>query len=249
MYLVGIGDLRGTIDDAIRPLADDLGTTPYELRLLLNAGLPAVVLATVDQSLAQAAVATIARQGHAPIACARHDVVPSARMTSLRDFQLTKNGLSAHSGSGDPLSFNDIAVMLRATHRTTSETTEEVRERNLRPVMAIATGGLVMSKTTTRTVTSRTAHNEQVLYIFRRSSAPPWLLRERSAHYSGLGEALRPTSLENFATTIGKLRECAHDAAYDERLKSSRPLRGIADAIEATDIYAHLLATYLAKRL
>ncbi len=249
MNLVAIGDLRGTIDDAIRPLASDLDTTPYELRLVLNAGLPAVVLTTVDESLARAAVAAIARHGHAAISCDRRDVVPSSGMTLLRDFQLEKTGLLAHLGSGDQLSYADIAVMLRATHRTTSETTEEVKERKLRPVMAIATGGLVLSKTTARTVTSSRAHNEQVLYIFQRGAAPPWLLRERSAHYGGLGAELRPTSLENYATTIRRLRECAPHAVYDERLMRNRPLRGVADGIEATDVYAHLLAKHLAKRL
>ena len=86
MQIVAIGELRGTVDDAIRPLASDLGTTPYELRLALNAGFPAVVLVTVDETLAKAALAAIARHGHAPIACDRRDVVSSSRMTLLRGF-------------------------------------------------------------------------------------------------------------------------------------------------------------------
>jgi hypothetical protein len=247
MHIVAIGELRGSIDDAIRPLAADLQTTPYELRLTLNAGFPAVVLVTVDETLAQAAVAAIARHGHAPITCDRNDVVPSSRMTLLRSFKFTAGGVTAHSGSDEELPYGDIAVVLRAMHRTTTETTETVKERKLRPVMAIASGGLVMSKTTKRTVTSNTAQNEQVLYIFRRSGAPPWLLRERSAQYVGLGTELKPTSLENFNNTIQGLRKRAPGASYDERLKSSRPLRGVADGVDATDILAHLLAKHLAR--
>ena len=247
MYLVAIGELRGTIDDAIRPLASDLGTTPYELRLLFNAGLPAVVLTTVDESLARAAVAAITRHGHTPLFCARHDVVSSEHMTWLRDFQFSKTGLVPQAGSSDLLVYSDITVVLRATHRTTSETTQDLKERKLNPVMAVATGGLVMSKTTTRTVTSKTAHNEPVVYIFGRNTITPWLLKERAARYVGLAEHLRPTSLENFAITIRLLREHAPAAAYDERLMSSRPIRGVADGIEATDLYAHLLAIHLAR--
>jgi hypothetical protein len=247
MYLAAIGELQGTIDDAIRPLASDLGITPYELRLVFNAGLPAVVLVTADETQARAAVAAIARHGHAALFCARRDVVPSGHMTLLRDFQFAKSAIVPQAGSSDRLPYDDIAVMLRATHRTTSETTEDVKERKLRPIMAVATGGLVLSKTTTRTVTSQTAHNETVVYLFRRSASPPWILKERSARYIGLGEYLRPTSLENIATTVRLLREYAPEAAYDERLMSSRPIRGVADGIEATDLFAHLLAMHLSN--
>jgi hypothetical protein len=248
MHLVAIGQLRGPIDTAVAPLAGDLGTTPYELRLLLNAGFPAVVLATVDESFARAAFAAVLRHGHAALLCDRREVVPSARMPRLRDFELAKDGLVARAGSSERLRYDDIAVLLRAAHRTTTETTQEVKERKLRPVMAIATAGLIRSKTTTREVVTRTEQREQVLYLFRRSGESPWLLRERSTHYGGLGADLRPTSLENFSTTIRRLRERAPGAAYDERLLTSRPIRGVADGIDATDILAHLLAAHLAPR-
>ncbi len=245
MHLVAIGELQGPIEAAIRPLAADLGTTAYELRLLLHAGFPAVVLATVDEKLARAAFDTIARHGHLPIACQRSEIVPSGRMTLLRDFELATDGIVPHAGANDRLRYDDIGVMLRATHQTTTETIEAVKERKLRPVVAIATGGLVLTKTTTREVATRTEHREQALYLFRRSRQAPWLLRERSARYGGLGSELRPTSFDNFATTVRRLREHAPGAAYDERLMNSRPVRGVAQGVEATDLLAHLLALYL----
>jgi hypothetical protein len=248
MHLVAIGEIRGPIGAAIGPLAAELGTTAYELRLVLNAGFPAVVLATAEETLARAASAAISRHGHTPVACNRRDVVPSARMTSLRDFRFAEDGVVPRAGSSDRLGYSDIAVLLRATHRTTAESVEQVKERKLRPVMAIATGGLVLSKTTTREVITRTEDREQVLYMFRRSGESPWLLRERSAHYGGLGAALRPTSLENFSSTVARLRESAPGAAYDERLVNSRPIRGVVNGVEATDILAHLLAVHLARQ-
>ena len=248
MYLVAIGELKGEVDAAIRPLASDLDMTPYELRLAVNAGFPAVVLVTVDESLARTAAATIARHGHMPIFCDRRAIAASAQMTLLRDFRFKSDALLAQQVSDERLAYADISVLLRATHRTSSETTQQVKERKLRPVMAIASGGLVLSKTTTRTVTSSTAHNEQVLYIFSHDSGPPWLLKERSAQYGGLGDRLSATSFENFGTTIQMLRKLCPRAVYDERLKTSRPLRGVADGVEATDIYAHMLAMLLANR-
>lgn len=247
MYLVAIGSLKASIDEALKPLANDLGTTPYELRLLLNAGCPAVVLATVDEAAARAAVAAIQRNGHGAVFLDRREVVTNDQMTLLREPQFTPGGLQAHPETGDRLPYGDIAVILRAIHRTSSETTQTVKQRQLRPVMAVATGGLIMSKTTTKSVTSSSVKTEAVLYIFRHSPQKPWLLHERQVRYTGLGAELRPTSLENFMLMIRKLRERAPDAHYDERLMNSRPMRGVAEGVEATDLFAHLLALHLAS--
>ena len=73
------------------------------------------------------------------------------------------------------------------------------------------------------------------------------ILRERSARYKGLGADLRPSSFENFATTLRHLRERAPGAFYDDRLMSARPIRGVIDGIPATDILAYLLAAHAAK--
>jgi len=167
-------------------------------------------------------------------------------MTALRDFQLEPDALVADT-SGERLPYDDMLALLRASHRTTSVRTEDVKERKFRPGMAIATGGLVLSKTTTREVTSRSETRQQVLYLFRRSGAVPMILRERGARYRGLGAELRPTSLENFATTIRRLRERAPRAFYDERLMSGRPIRGVVEGIPAADILAYLLAAWAAK--
>jgi hypothetical protein len=105
-----------------------------------------------------------------------------------------------------------------------------------------------MSKKTTREVVTRADQREQVLYIFRRSGASAWILRERSALYGGLGADLRPSSFESFAATVARLRMSAPEAAYDERLMNSRPVRGVAVGVEAADIYAHLIAQHLQSR-
>lgn len=247
MHLVAIAELAGTAELATGPLATALETTAYELRLVLNAGLPAVVTATVDEARANRAAAAIVRHGHVAVACDRADVTPSARMTSLRSFRLEADCLRPDAGSGARLPYADIGALLRATHRSTTETTETVKERKFRPVMAAATGGLVLSKKTTREVTTRIELREQVLYVFPRTGSAPWILREREAHYGGLGADLSPSSAASFQTTIARLRERAPHAKYDERLMSGRPIRGVAEGVDAADILAHLLATSLLR--
>lgn len=247
MELVAIAELRGPADATIGPLAAGLETTAYELRLVLNAGFPAVVIATVDPARAKAAVEAIARCGHVPVSCDRANVVPSARMTELRAFQMDGAGLRPDTGSKARLRYDEIGALLRAVHRSTTETTEKVTERKFRPGMAALTGGLVMTKKVSREVTTRATNHEQVLYVFPRNGAAPWILRERGAHYGNLGPDMRPSSIENFQTFIRILRDRAPLAAYDDRLMNGRPIRGVADGADAVDLLAHLLAAHLCR--
>lgn len=242
-HVVAVTALDGSLELVAPRLAPALGTTPYELRLALSAGLPAIVLMTPDPARARTATEAIRREGHRAVTCVRTEVVSSTIMTALKDFRLEAQELVATAAGADRLPFSDVLALFRASHRTTTETKSELKERKLRPGMAIATGGMVLTKTTTREVTSRTDEREQVLYLFRRSGAAPWILRERSGRYAGLGTEVGRTTLENFATTIRRLRDRAPGAFYDERLVTARAIRGIADGVDAADLLAHLLAT------
>ncbi len=245
MFLVAIVDIDRIPDAARTTLAAALGTTLYELRLVLSAGLPAVVLTTPEASRAEAAVSAIAREGGQAVWAERRTVYPSGRMPAIRDFRFQPSGLTATETASEQLAFSDIFAIIRATHSTVTTRSAVVKERKLDPGRALITGGLKMSRTTSREVVSRTDTREQVLYLFRRSGAPPWLLRERSAHYGGLGKALGPSSLGNFQEVVRALRERVPNAAYDERFLAHRTLRGISDGLEATDILVHLLALSL----
>lgn len=246
--VIALMELAGDADAAVGALARDLGTTAYELKLTLGAGFPAVVLCSVDEARAMSVEDTLRARGHRVVSCNRRDVVASAAMTALRDFELRPGGIAATAEDVELLPYADVAALLRASHRAVTETTTEVKERKFRPGMALATGGLVISKTTTKEVTSRTEEREQVLYLFRRSGAPPWILRERGARYGGLGAELGRTALENFATMVKKLRSLAPGAFYDERLVSARAIRGVAVGADAADLLAHLLAADAAAR-
>lgn len=256
-HVVAITELAGSAAGTARELALELaatrlapalGATPYELRLALSAGFPAIVLMTPDPARAGAVREQILSQGHRVVTCARADVISSASMTALKDFRFDERDLAATGSGTDRLPFSDILALLRASHRTATETKTELKERKLRPGMAIATGGMVLTKTTTREVISRTEEREQVLYVWRKSNAAPWILRERSGRYAGLGGDVGRTTLENFATTIRRLRELLPAAFYDERLLTARTVRGIADGIDAADLLAHLVAADVRAR-
>jgi hypothetical protein len=216
--------------------------------LVLNAGFPAVVLVTDDGERAARAVVAIRRQGHGAVLCDRRAITPSGKMTAIRVIAFGPKDITPAEGAADRLPYGGILCLLRATHTTTTETVSQVKERKLRPGMAIATGGLIMTKTTSREVRSSQEQRQQVLYLFRHGGDAPWILRERETNYSGLGSKLAPSAFQNFATAIQELRERAPNAAYDERLVKSRPIRGVNAGIETVDVHAHLLAAYFAER-
>jgi hypothetical protein len=245
MYVVAIAALSDPAAD-LRQLAADLGTTLYELKLVLNAGFPAVVVLSVDVSVAANAVRAIERHGHRAISADRRTFTPSQAMRAVVDVRFDADELRGDA-RGEGLPYRDIFALLRGSHRSQETSVREEKERKFRPGMAIATGGLVNSKTTTQKVVTRTETREQVLYLFTRSG-PPWILREHGARYAGLGAALSPTSLENFKTTLAGLRQRAPSALYDERLMAARAIRGIADGAAATDLLAHLIVSEARSR-
>lgn len=162
-------------------------------------------------------------------------------MTTVIDVRFDADALRAGNAGDERLPYADISGLLRATLRKEETTTREEKERKFRPGMALATGGLVISKTTTRQVVTHTSSREQVLYLFRQSGGTPWIVREQRTRYAGLGVDLSPTSLENFRTATARLRERAPSALYDERLLGSRPVRGLPDATAATNLLAYII--------
>jgi hypothetical protein len=217
------------------------------------------VLSTQDRERAVALLAKIRARGHDAMACDGAAVVASGAMIPMRAFTLGDVSVTLDDRP-DELPYDDILALLRASHRKQIEQTSETKEKKLNPGMALATGGLVMTKTVTKQSTAQTEEREQVLYAFRKSGQTPWLLRETGARYRG--PAIAPTSLENFTRTVAKLRERAPGAAYDERLMQTRKVaertvRSSVGGVETAqttvdggvDLAAHLLALGAARKM
>ena len=242
-------------------LAADLGTTAYEERLNLAAGLPAIILTTPDLERARALLARVRARGHVALACDSAQVVPSTAMVELKRFRFADDALVQEDPAGERLPWSDVLALLRATHRTRTETQGAVAEKRFALGRALATGGLVLSKTVTHSTANAAQEQEPVLYLFRRSGGPPWLLRESGTHYTALGAAMAATSLPNFLATIDELRRRAPGATFDERLATLRkvPERIVLAVSGGTrtaalssdggvDLLAHLIAQRIAGR-
>ena len=226
MEIVALARLAGAIEDEARALAAELGTAPAEQRLKLSAGMPAILLATPDVARAAALAASLAARGHDVMRCRTEDVVMSDQMIDMRAFRIEPDAVSTQGGGPDHrMAWEDVAVLLRATHRIATETHK-----------TIYFGAPRYRRTIDTTSVSREA--EPVLYLFPRQGLP-WLLREAHARYDHLGVPATPSSVRNFELAVAQIQQHARAAAYDDRLLARR---GPPDE---TDVLAHLLAAAL----
>lgn len=264
MFVVAIMELGTSIEAEAAALAAELGTTAYEERLMLAAGLPAVALRTTDRTKATELLASIRRRGHGAVACDASRVIGNESMVLMRGFTLDPAGVGVPSRPGDPLPYSDISALIRATIRTRTETRKEVSEKKFSVGRTLLTGGLMMTKTVAREETHVASDREQVLYLFRASGDTPWILRERATAYTGLGSAAGASSFQNFMATITRLRELAPQAGYDERLTAPGLTAGgramrvkttsgagtesvSTSSASGVDLLAHLIALWLTK--
>src|SRR6185436_643988 len=126
MHVVAILELATSIDAEAVALAADLGTTAYEERLKLAGGLPAIVLLSAEAAPARALLTKIRGRGHGALAIDAAEVVPSTEMIVVRRFAFEPDALVLQ-GSGARMPYSDIVAIVRAVHRTRTETRTETR--------------------------------------------------------------------------------------------------------------------------
>lgn len=219
-YLVAITRLATPIEAEAKALAADLGGVPYDHRLKLAAGVPTIVLSTPDGDAANACATRVRARGNGVFICWSEDVLPAQELKFF-----------------EQLPFGELTALVRATLRTSTETTQTVKKKEFSAVRAVVTGGLITKKSTTTTSTSHASDIEAVLYVFGRAGTAPWLLREQHARYDALGAAVTPHSLKNFELAIAEIRKRAPQAKYDDRLVARK------QAPEEQDLLAYIVAT------
>ncbi len=263
MFLVALLTAPPDAPAAESRLATALGVTPYEARLLLAGGFPAILSTTADEVRARDLVRTLGAAGQDVIACDASAFTPAEAMVPFDRFTFEPDAVVTASrgvAGGAALPYADILCLLRAVHRSRSATETRSAERKFDVGKSLLSGGLANSKVVTKTSKEAAESRESVLYVFRRDGGAPWLLREAKTSYEGLGAARGLTAPANFATTVRLLRERASHAAYDERLVQARraPERSAmhgtgahstvtSSSASGVDVLAHLLAIALAR--
>lgn len=261
MFVVAITALCTPLEDEAQALAGDLGLTVYETRMVLNAGLPATVLSTPDRDRAARLMGNIEGRGHGGMVVDSDVIVSSRDMISLRRFRFEPNALMTDDQPDRILPYQDVSVILRASHRILSETQSETTTSKFSAGRAIASGGMLLTSKVKSTTSSTLEDREQVLYLFRRDGEVPWILREMSTNYAGLGKSISHSRAQNFGHTMRMIRAQMPMAAFDERLVTVKrvtqkvAMRGTTESGKTTtssseagvDLLAHILAAWFAR--
>ncbi len=224
MVIVAICALATSIDEETPAFARETGLAPYEARLRLSQPSPIIAMRTPDREAALRLLAALRSRNHDTVACDDEALPKPIPVRALGDLPATP----------------DVLVVVRAVRALRSESTTTVTERKLRPGMAIATGGLVLSKKVTRHEKRVAIDREELLYLFSREGGPPWIVTERGTSYASLANAA-PTQRENFLRVAEGLRSKV--PLWDERLLA---LRNVEDPDEI-DLRAQLVAISLAR--
>ncbi len=260
VFVVALTRLATTADVEAAVLGPELGKGVYETRLVLNGGVPAVVLTTADREAAMALLASVRARGHGAVACDGDAVHFRRDMTSICKFRFDGEELVSIDGAGKSshLRYDDVIALVRGVHRRNSTKTKEVTEKKFAMGRALLTGGLASNKSVSREVIESTEEREEVLYLFRHDNARPWILVDAEARYQGLADRLARTQRENFIATVECLRAMCPGAGYDEHIltnkrvpeRFTRVTTGKAaetSSADGVDLLAHLMALAIAR--
>jgi hypothetical protein len=215
--LVAIVRAPANPDLAARALAGAAGLTLAEARMRLAPEAPAL-LARLDPDQAEAVVAALREAGLAALALDAR--VPSDKeRTVARDLAIADARVTFTPRFGDPLeiAWPDVLAILRGVRASRSDVERTVRSKSLSVGSAVATGGLKMTRTSTRTERSSEESIEQVILVYAHDGRAA-MLAETELDFSCLGRGMQPSSTGNMVEIARMLRDRAKGAFYDERL-------------------------------
>lgn len=241
MFLVGLIAIHGPTEAEAPLLAAAVGQAAYEIRVLLADDPPWLVLRTPERERALALVGALRGRGHEVVAC------DASAVTSFADMiDVDAIGADATLRSGETaLAWAEVAAIVRLTVRKTWQTTKKETKREMAVGMAIATGGVILSKKVTKESIQRHEDREQLVCLFR-PGGPAWVAAERSVDYAGLPGGSARTGAENFDRFVELVRSRT-SAPYDDRfLRAKRPANDRA-LVRQLEERVHLLALSMAR--
>jgi len=229
MKLVAVVKGAERIDDAAASLAGATGLTLAECRMRLSPEPPAL-LARLEPGAADALVAALRAAGLPALAIDAHVPTDAAR-TVANHVTFASDGVTFAPRFGDALqlSWPDVMAVLRGSRESSSDVERTEKSKSLSVGMALATGGLKVTRTSTKTVHSSDSSVQQVVLVYGRDGRAAALV-EGLVDFTCLGAALQPSSTANMNALALRLRERAKGAFHDDRLLrlGRRPLPFVA---------------------
>lgn len=266
MKLVAIVRAPERIEDAAVAVSRATGLTLAECRMRLSPEPPAL-LARLEPDAADSLVAALRKTDLAVLAIDA-DVPGDADRTLARrvDFGAERITFTARFGDAMQVAWSDVLAVLRGSRESRSEVARTEKSRTISLGRAIATGGLSMTRTSTKTVHSSEMSFQHVILVYARDGRAAALV-EGLVDFSCLGVGLQPSSTANMNELSRRLRDQAKGAFHDDRLLrlGRRPLPFVAggetrsatsamvvtrrDTAASLDVLAEVMRQAVAQRL
>lgn len=229
MKLVAVVRAPAHPDEAARALAQASGLALAEARMRL-APEPPALLARLERDEADALVTALRKAGLAALAVHAH--VPTDKdRTVVRSFCFDDMSVTFTSRPGGSIQvlWADVVVTLRGLRAFRSEVERTEKSTQFSVGATLASGGLKMTRTSTKTARSSEESTEQVILVYARDGRAA-VLSEYELDFSCLGPGKQPSSTANMVELARQLRDKAKGAFYDERLLrlGRRPLPFLA---------------------
>lgn len=258
MFVLALTQPAPLTEEEVGRIAQDLQTTPYEARLLLSGGLPALLVTSADRERAAGMGERLRARGHGVVLLDAAHVTPAHEMVQVRRLAFDAGGLIADEARpAERLPFEDVLALVRAVHKIRTDSSEKVTELKFNPTRAMALGPMFAMQRQTTEKKKSVEEREAVLYLFRHSGERPWILAEQSANYAALGPELAPTRVVNFQRVVTRLRQSCVHAQFDDRLLQHKriperlaggPSGKLLETTSSSgvDILAHVVAAWIA---
>jgi hypothetical protein len=205
------------IEEAAAAVATATGLTLAECRARL-APEPPAILARLEDVKADALVAALRSAGLAPLAVDVRVPTDAVRTVALRvAFAPEAVTFTPRAGEAVQVAWSDVRAVLRGSRESRIDVEHGERSTSFSMGMALATGGLQVTRTTTRTARSSESSIQQVILVYARDGRAAALV-EGQVDFTCLGAALQPSSTANMASLAGRLRERTPHAFHDDRL-------------------------------
>jgi hypothetical protein len=266
MKLVAL--VRAPSDPAVAAaaLAEASGVALAEARMRL-ARQPPALLARLDEARADLLAVALRKAGLAALALDDRCPTDKDRLP-VRSFSLDPAGAVFTSRAGDVLqvAWPDVSAILWGARVSRSQVERTDKSKSFSVGMAVATGGLKMTRTSTQTQRSSEESSEQVILVYARDGRAA-TLAEHALDFSCLGPGMQPSSTANMAELARRLRDPAKEAFFDNRLVQlgRRPLPFLAggesssrtatmattrsDTSQSLDVLAEVMRQALAQGL
>jgi hypothetical protein len=232
-------------------LAEALDKTPYEARARLSdpEGGPAVVARYGEIEAAWACAGRLRANGISPILLTEEDLEKDSRRFLVRSFELGGDRLTAVSRRGETaeVAYRDLDLFLRGIRIAETIETKTTEQRKFSLGRALATQGLMMTKTVRKTEKLTTVEREELVHLYA-AGRPPLVFRSGALDYRSFGPDLQPSVQAQFTRLVAEMRRAFPQVPYSERLanrQSRSRILGPGLSDDHLDVAISLLARVL----